>query len=101
MGLKAVEMQVALPRTQDAGKMQDDAMRQNQHFQDKLTQQQLKQDRLRRKKINEFDNIRKRHVDDEEKETKRHLQEEEEKLKKQKNEQIHHPYLGRYIDYSR
>ena len=41
MGLKSIELQVALPRSQDAGKMQEQMMRQGQQFQETLTEQQL------------------------------------------------------------
>ena len=34
MGLKSVELQVAIPRTQDAGKMQEQLSRQGQQFQE-------------------------------------------------------------------
>lgn len=98
MGLKSVEMQVALPRTQDAGKMQDDAMRQNQQFQDKLTQNQLKQDTLKRSKVNEYDDIHKRDVLD----AKNKLSGESNESTEQghTDKRINHPYLGKNIDFS-
>lgn len=103
MGLKAVEMQVAIPRTQDAGKMQDDAMKQNQQFQDKLTQHQLRQDQLRRTKVNEYDQVKKRDVTEDKSDSSREQDEQNEQKNTSgtQNEQINHPYLGNNIDFSR
>lgn len=98
MGLKSIEMQVAIPRTQDAGKMQEDAMRQNQQFQDKLTQNQLKQDQLKRKKVNEYDDVRKGDVSDEE--SNANDEEKERQQNDEKEQQVTHPYLGNKIDFS-
>ena len=41
MGLKSIELQVAIPRSQDAGKMQEQMMRKGQQFHETLTEQQL------------------------------------------------------------
>ncbi|MEN2464547.1 hypothetical protein [Ornithinibacillus sp. JPR2-1] len=57
MSWKSVEMQVALPRTQDAGKLQEQMLKSNQHFQEALAQSQVKQDNQKRKKVQEFDDI--------------------------------------------
>src|SRR5699024_5677037 len=101
MGFKSVEMQVAIPRTQDASKMQDQLTRQGQQFQEKLTQQQLREDIMKRTQVNEYEDVEKKTVDDEEKE--RQHQEEERKRKEQEAEkaQANHPYLGKNIDFSR
>lgn len=99
MGLKSVEMQVAIPRTQDAGKMQDDAMRQNQHFQEKLAQSQLRQDELRRKKVNEYDDVRKGDISDEQSDSN-HDEEPENRHENNEKEYVNHPYLGNQIDFS-
>lgn len=101
MGFKSVEMQVAIPRTQDASKMQDQLTRQGQQFQEKLTQQQLREDIMKRTQVNEYEDVENKTVDDEDKE--RQHQEEERKRKEQEAEkaQANHPYLGKNIDFSR
>ncbi|WP_047984858.1 hypothetical protein [Ornithinibacillus californiensis] len=96
MSWKSVEMQVALPRTQDAGKLQDQMQKSNQHFQEALAQSQLIQENQKRKKVQEFEEI--------------HLQKEGQKENKSSNkdtnvpgvdttkESIQHPYLGINFD---
>ncbi|HLS66511.1 MAG TPA: hypothetical protein VK029_05920 [Pseudogracilibacillus sp.] len=101
MGLKSVEMQVAITRSQDASKMQDQMTRQGQQFQETLTQQQLREDVLKRTQINEHEKVSLRENEDEEKERR-----ERERRKKQlsKDSDKHltdHPYLGTMIDLSR
>lgn len=53
MSWKAVEMQVALPRVQDASKIQEQIQQRGQFIQDTLAAKQLIQDELRRKNVNE------------------------------------------------
>jgi hypothetical protein len=95
MSWKSVEMQVALPRTQDAGKLQDQMHKSNQHFQEALAQSQLIQENQKRKKVQEFEEI--------------HLQKEGQKENNSSNkdinagvdtttESIQHPYLGINFD---
>jgi|SRR5690625_1690115 len=105
MGLKSIEMQVAIPRSQDAGKMQDQMMRQGQQFQETLTKQQLREDIIKRTLVNEYENVQ---MDEQEKENQQQTSEDQNKKQKreQQNEQdnnqsINHPYLGRKIDVSR
>jgi len=102
MGLKAVELQVAIPRSQDAGRMQEQAMRQGQQFQDTLTQQQLSEQITNRTKVNEYDNVQDKNVTDDE-EDERHGQEQKqqkEKRKQSKEHMLNHPYLGTKVDFS-
>lgn len=99
MGLKSVEMQVAIPRSQDAGRMQDEMTRQGQQFQDTLTKQQLREDLLKRTQVNEYDRVEHKEDDDEE---SRNEQEQREREEKERKEQaIAHPYLGTRFDLSR
>jgi hypothetical protein len=96
MSWKSVELQVALPRTQDAGKLQDQMHKSNQHFQEALAQSQLIQENQKRKKVQEFEEI--------------HLQKEGQKENNLSNKDINvpgadattdsiqHPYLGINFD---
>lgn len=102
MGFKSIELQVAIPRSQDAGKMQEQMMRQGQQFQETLTQQQLREEIINRTKVNEYEDVEKRNIDEderkqqEEKERKKRKQNNKEKTKQSTN----HPYLGNKIDFS-
>lgn len=96
MSWKSIEMQVALPRTLDAGKLQEQTLKQNQHFQETLAQNQLIQENMKRKKVQEFEEI--------------HLQKENPKYSLSKDENtskkgtfedqgnIKHPFLGNNFD---
>lgn len=100
---KSVEMQVALPRTQEAGKLQDELSRHNQRFQESLAAQQLKQEDIKRQQVNDLQESAKAEIKDEQKEesessfSKKQLKSTE---KKEKVEPVEHPYLGNQIDYS-
>ncbi|MEC5422667.1 hypothetical protein QGM71_04055 [Virgibacillus sp. C22-A2] len=93
---KSIEMQVALPRTQDAGKLQEQMLKQSQHFQESLAGSQLKQEELRRKRVNEFENI------NEAKNNKEELNQHEMHGHEsdQKKDTANHPYLGKKIDFN-
>lgn len=104
MSLKTVELQVAIPRTQDAGKMQEQLNKQGQQFQETLTEKQLKEEQLKRQQVNKYDDVEKRDVSDDE-EQAQHQEREKKQKKQQKIEnQAHktnHPYIGNRIDFSR
>lgn len=44
LSLKSIELQVALPHSQDAGKIQDQMSKEGQRFQESLTQSQIQED---------------------------------------------------------
>jgi hypothetical protein len=101
MSLKAIEMQIALPRTQDAGKIQEQIQQRGQHLQEHAAQSVTKEDELKRKTVlkNEQKNEAQLHKDGNGKDQQRHQS--EQKMKKQeKLVQQHHPYKGKMIDYS-
>lgn len=102
MSWKSIELQVALPRVQDAGKKQDLMSKQNQRFQESLTQSQLQEEIQKRKQVNKFEELRKSNLTDQEKDSEKNLQELK-KLKKKKevsDEELKHPYLGSNIDFN-
>lgn len=101
MGLKSIEMQVAIPRSQEAGQMQEQIMKQGQKFQETLTQQQLKEEVIKRTKVNEYDDVEQKTVDDEQEKERQERENRDNKRKKQaKKQNVQHPYLGSKIDYS-
>ncbi|WP_042144786.1 hypothetical protein [Paucisalibacillus sp. EB02] len=96
MSWKSVEMQVALPRTLDAGKLQDQGLKQNQHFQEALAQNQLIQENMKRKKVQEFDDV---HLQKDNQ--NQSFNKEKNSPKKQTNEipeTMNHPFLGNNFD---
>lgn len=54
MSLKSVELQVAIPKMQEASKMQEQMNRQGQQFQEKVAEKQLKEERLKRERVNKI-----------------------------------------------
>lgn len=102
MSWKAVDLQVALPRTQDAGKLQEQQSKHPQHFQEALTADQLKRDLLRRKRVNEYHEARLDSLKDEEnKKEETDQQQREPSKKKEEHPSLSHPFLGNAIDYRR
>jgi|SRR5690625_1391629 len=103
MSLKSIELQVAIPRTHDAGRMQEQMTKQSQQFQDTLTKQQLREELIKRGKVNEYEQVKNLHVKDEEKDKNRKDDLDDQKKRKQgekKQSQLEHPYLGKKIDFS-
>ncbi|WP_138414789.1 hypothetical protein [Aquibacillus sediminis] len=97
MSWKSVEMQVALPRTQDAGKLQEQMDQRGQQTQHLLAKDQIELDTKKRKRVNDYqqkDDVnnkpqRNREVDrgtSNTNETNQH------------DEELNHPYLGKQID---
>lgn len=91
-------MQIALPRTQDAGKLQEQMGKQHQLFQESLALKQLKKEELKRKQVNEFERIilfkeqAKGYISvSAHKKTRKASRSEK---------QVMYPYLGKQIDYN-
>ncbi|UFU01051.1 hypothetical protein KO561_09000 [Radiobacillus kanasensis] len=100
MSWKSVELQVALPRTQDVGKMQEQMQQRGQVLQESLAQSQSVAEELKRKKVNEFEQKDKVHLKNQ---SQTFAKQEEGELKAATEEQsinIDHPYLGRSIDFN-
>lgn len=98
---KSVELQVALPRVQEAGKEQDLMSKQNQRFQETLTQSQLQEEIQKRTQVNKFDRLQKSKLTDQDEDKDNPEENEHKKRKKEKMEEnIKHPYLGSNIDFS-
>lgn len=103
MELKSVELQVAIPRSQDAGKMQDQLSRQGQQFQDTLAQQKLRKEIMQRQTVNKHEKIRKQE-DKEREQNEQHEadeEEEQENIASKKLDEFVHPYLGKQVDFTR
>lgn len=100
MSLKSIEMQIALPRTQDAGKIQSDHHERGTIMQSQIAASVEKQEFEKRKKVVEQE--KSRNVKNETKNEKKdnHYQMRKTKNNKEKDEAIPHPYKGKIIDIS-
>lgn len=103
MSWKSVEMQIALPRTQDAGQLQEQMSKQHQRFQESLAQNQLKKDLLKRRQVPTNERTTGKTIKEkQERESSKQSNQEQHKRQTNKEEQkVEHPYLGKIIDFSR
>ena len=93
---------MALPRSQEAGKLQEQMSKQNQRFQESLVQSQLKEEVKKRKSVNEFEKLAKAEIKDRDANSEKdsaNKRENEAQLGKEE-ETLAHPYLGSKIDFS-
>lgn len=97
MGMKAVEMQVALPRTQDAGKMQDQMQRHGETLQGMLAQSELEAEKLKRTQVQHMVETYRTKKKEESEQGRR---ENKKRKAKKKTRKDYHPYLGRRIDFN-
>lgn len=102
MSLKAIEMQIALPRTFDAGKIQEQLHQRGQVMQDHISQHLQQEDERKRKKIGKSEQKQDAKLDSQQgtsKEIFYHHQTTEKTVAK--DHQIeNHPYKGTVIDFS-
>ncbi|WP_158737716.1 hypothetical protein [Alteribacillus sp. YIM 98480] len=103
MSWKAVELQVAIPRTQDAGKIQEQLQQRSQAAQDRMAAVQEKEHKKERTQVTNKQETNKNHFEKQKDgETSREscFTGENRKAKKEENETIDHPYKGKKIDYT-
>ncbi|MEH7234746.1 hypothetical protein [Bacillus sp. JJ1562] len=98
MSLKLVELQVAIPRTQDAGKIHEQLMMRGQHMQDQISTDNEKLEKRNRTKVNENNKsenaqIHKDASSNPFSEPPSHKTEQSEQEEKEQ-----HPYKGNFID---
>ncbi|WP_042471963.1 hypothetical protein [Bacillus ndiopicus] len=100
MSLKGVELQIAIPKTFDAGKIADQ-QHQNNILQQMHANEALKKELERKQKaVNDTENLNA--ISDEEGHNEANA-EQQNKKKQQTNEEkvkAHHPFKGNFIDYS-
>ncbi|NIK10815.1 hypothetical protein [Alkalibacillus almallahensis] len=101
MSWKAVELQVALPRTQDAGQLQDQLQQRAQVMQDVLSEEQLKELERKRKAVLETNESEPARNEGDEHSENNWSQDAGQQSRKEPKQQIPHPYLGNRVDLSR
>lgn len=101
MSLKSIEMQVALPRTQDAGKLQEQIQQRGQHLSEHAAESVRKEEQKQRTTVtkNKQKDEAKLHQD-EERSNEAGANSQKRRKKQQQKEQERHPYKGKVIDYS-
>lgn len=102
MGHKSIDMQIAIPRSQDASRIQDQLMRQGQQFQDALTEKELKQSKLNQTKVKVQEEVQWNDTGENERQEKKQSEKKTLEDEREKNlTEVSHPYLGNHIDFSR
>ncbi|WP_188205831.1 hypothetical protein [Alkalibacillus aidingensis] len=102
MSWKAVEMQIALPRTQDASQLQEQLQQRGQNMQSQLTQEQLRELERKRKAVleaNQRDDVHVKDHDDERDQLPFHKRRNNHKQHEESSE-WNHPHLGNRVDFS-
>ncbi|MRH42286.1 hypothetical protein GH741_06280 [Aquibacillus halophilus] len=98
MSWKSVEMQVALPRVQDAGKIQEQLQQRGQLLQDTISNNQLLTEELKRKKVNDYN--QKDNVNNKKKEDSNKQYREGHEHSEESENTSDHPFLGKQIDFN-
>ncbi|WP_130860001.1 hypothetical protein [Gracilibacillus phocaeensis] len=96
MSWKAVEMQIALPRTQEAGRIQQQLQQQPQTEQQQLTEQITWQDKQKRTQVQKQTNSERVKQNDVSSEQMMFGEDRDESANV--TSQLPHPYLGHTID---
>ncbi|MFE8695157.1 hypothetical protein ACFYKT_02170 [Cytobacillus sp. FJAT-53684] len=104
MSLKSIEMQVALPRSVEAGKIQEQLQQRGHHKNEITTQKSQKEDEVKRKTVIKqeqkgnvnFSKEKKDHQHDSSKQQGHNGSAEEVIIEKKEK----HPYKGKIIDFS-
>ncbi|MDG5788163.1 hypothetical protein QA612_11755 [Evansella sp. AB-P1] len=103
-GLKSIELQVALPRTQTAGKLQDQLQQRSTVMQEHLSQHQHAENIRKRSQVSETEKTEKKRLNNDDERNKGNKKHQEQKNRKkringdsfERNES--HPYKGNSID---
>lgn len=98
LSLKLVELQVAIPRTQDAGKLHEQLMMRGQHMQEHISSETEKMEKRNRQSVNEKNKSENAQLQkDSSSNNLKHPQQKTESPEQEEKEQ--HPYKGNFIDF--
>ncbi|PLR97252.1 hypothetical protein [Bacillus sp. T33-2] len=101
MSLKSIEMQVALPRTHEAGKIQEQIQQRGQHIQEHAAQSVQKEDDQKRNTVYKHEQKKEAGLNQDQSPGHHHGSNQERKQKEPaRSRQEPHPYKGKIIDYS-
>lgn len=106
MSLRAIELQVAIPRTQSVGKIQDQMQQRGQVAQDHMANEQQKIDEKNRKQVLETTETEKKRLNnDAESDSRNGSQSDRQKKQKEIDQKqelslAKHPFKGNFVDFS-
>jgi hypothetical protein len=102
MSLKSLEMQVALPRTQDFGKMQEQMNQRAMVNQQQTSQEEKIKAELERKRSVKMEGKNKGIISSEDQSSNEYAEQKKKRQKENEQSEDHsaHPYKGKHIDIS-
>ncbi|MBM7692239.1 dsDNA-specific endonuclease/ATPase MutS2 [Peribacillus deserti] len=101
MSLKAIEMQIALPRTQEAGKIQEQLQQRGQLQNDLASLEMHKEDKRKTSTVTRKNQKEKLHLTDEiEGEKGTYLEIDKEESLQTSESSAPHPFKGNFVDFS-
>lgn len=105
MSLKAIEMQIAIPRTPTVGKIQDQLQQRGQVVQDHIGMEQNKADEKKRKQVLKPSKTEKKRLNNNDESSsdnnrKQDNQNQQQLQEKQEIESAKHPFKGNFVDFS-
>lgn len=100
MSLKSIELQIALPKTFEAGKLQEQAQQQIHAGQDIANEALKKQLEKNKTLLLESAEIKNLSQDDPKKESENEKERQELERQKQRENRAKHPFKGNLFDYS-
>ncbi len=99
LSLKLVELQVAIPRTQDAGKIHEQLMMRGQHMQDHISAESEKIEKRNRTIVNENNNPENAQLHKDSSSNTFSKQPPHKTQNPEQEEKEQHPYKGNFIDF--
>ncbi|MFS0865079.1 hypothetical protein [Fredinandcohnia sp. 179-A 10B2 NHS] len=98
MSLKLVELQVAIPRSQDAGKLSEQMSMRGQHMQDYISSELEKTEKKKRNQVTEKNELDFVDIPKESPQNTTVLKKQKNKEVKDETQNERHPFKGNFID---
>lgn len=100
MSLKGIELQIAIPKTFDAGKLAEQKQQRIQVMQDQANLQTEKQAEKDKEVVLESEKYEKLNPDEKEKREKERQEKEGKERQKEGKKKTRHPYKGSFVDFN-
>jgi hypothetical protein len=99
LSLKLIELQVALHRTHDVSKIQEQLEQRSQQMQENVAISTQKEADAKRKNVNKNEENQEAKFEENQSSSNSSHQKRNGKEREKKEKQIHHPYKGNFIDF--
>lgn len=99
LSLKLIELQVALPRTHEMGKIQEQLEQRSQQMQENIALNGEKSTELKRKQVSKNEENQMAKFENNQSSSSFSQQTKRDSKEKEKDDKQHHPYKGNFIDF--